>query len=138
MSIAAHQDPVVDAGSDISAASGNVVRLQGSASASGTGELNYRWQQTSGVSMTLQQADSANVQFTAPSISATLVFELTVTDGTGASSSDTVSVTVQAPAPRRGGGGAPGYLLLLTLALYLTRRRANGKKTRHASTERKR
>ena len=137
VSIAAHQDPVVDAGSDISAASGNVVRLQGSASASGTGELNYQWQQTSGTTMTLQQADSANAQFTAPSASGTLVFQLTVTDDAGASSSDTMSVTVQAPAPRRGGGGAPGYLLLLTLALYLTRRRANGERPRYASTERK-
>ena len=138
VSIAAHQDPVVDAGSDISAASGNVVTLQGSASASGTGELNYRWQQTSGTTVTLQQADSASAQFTVPSASGTLVFELTVTDDAGASSSDTVSVTVQAPAPRKGGGGASGYLLLLTLALYLTRRRANGKRPRYASTERKR
>ena len=138
VSVEAHQAPVVDAGNDISAASGNVVTLQGSASASGTGELNYRWQQTSGTTVTLQQADSASAQFTVPSASGTLVFELTVTDDAGASSSDTVSVTVQAPAPRKGGGGASGYLLLLTLALYLTRRRANGKRPRYASTERKR
>ena len=56
VSVEAHQAPVVDAGNDISAASGNVVTLQGSASASGTGELNYRWQQTSGTTVTLQQA----------------------------------------------------------------------------------
>ena len=138
VSVEAHQAPIVDAGNDITATVSTVVTLQGSATASDDSELSYRWQQTSGATVTLQQADSADAQFTAPNTAATLVFELTVTDGTGANSSDTVSVSVQAPAPRRGGGGAPGYLLLLTLALYLARRRANGKRTRYASTERKR
>ena len=137
ISIAASQ-LTADAGVDTAMPTDTLVRLTGVGSSPHTDELSYQWQQTSGATVTLQQADSASAQFTAPNTAATLVFELTATDGTGANSSDTVSVSVQAPVPRRGGGGAPGYLLLLTLALYLTRRRANGKRTRYASTEQER
>ena len=88
--------PVADAGPDQIVAADGSVSLDGSGSSDPDGsELTYSWVQTSGEPVTLTGADSATPSFTAPSVPGTLVFELTVGDGTDVAS-DQVSITVGA------------------------------------------
>ena len=86
--------PVADAGADQSVDEGDLVTLDGSAS-SDTDPLAYSWTQLSGPGVTLSDANGAMPSFTAPEVSSqqTLVFELTVDDGTD-NDTDTVTVTV--------------------------------------------
>ena len=88
--------PVADAGADQSVDEGDLVTLDGSASSDAdTDPLGYSWTQLSGPGVTLSDANDAMPSFTAPEVSSqqTLVFELTVDDGTD-SDTDTVTVTV--------------------------------------------
>ena len=139
ITVVANEAPVVDAGSDMTVDAGSDVSLQGSAADGDGGELIYSWQQVSGASVVISQADQANMKFTAPSTAADLQFELLVTDSLGASGSDSVDITVLAPAPTptptqspSGGGGGcvvaeggrdSSLLLLLLLVSLLSLRR---------------
>ena len=81
---------------------GDAVSLDGSGSSDPDGDtLTYAWTQSSGPGVTLSGASSANPGFTAPNANATLVFSLTVNDGTDDSAADTVAITVVAPDPQR-------------------------------------
>ncbi|MYC06806.1 MAG: hypothetical protein F4X57_06510 [Chloroflexi bacterium] len=94
--------PVADAGTDQTVDAGDSVSLDGSGSNDPDGDaLTYAWTQTSGPSVTLAGASSASPGFTAPNADATLVFSLTVNDGTEDSAADTVAVTVVVPDPQR-------------------------------------
>ena len=93
--------PTANAGSNRTVNEGANVTLSGS----GTDPeretpLSYSWRLSSGTpSVTLTNANRASASFTAPTQlvnSASLVFELTVTDNRGASGSDTVTITVTA------------------------------------------
>ncbi len=89
--------PTASAGADKSAAEGDAVSLDGSTSVDPDGAtLTYQWRQTSGASVTLQNAASAMAMFQAPDVEAatTLSFELAVTDSAGARDTDQISVTV--------------------------------------------
>jgi hypothetical protein len=93
------QPPVANAGPDQTVKAGATVTLDGSASTDPTGgTLTYSWKQTSGTTVTLNGATTAQPTFTAPGVSDTLVFELTVTNSQNVSSTDTVNVTVQSVA----------------------------------------
>ncbi len=112
---------------------GGAVSLNASASSDADGDtLSFAWTQTAGTTVTLAGADSATATFTAPEVSATasLTFEVTVTDPSGAQDTATVSVTVSdvppvnPPSSGGGGGGALGWpLLSLSLLAACTRRR---------------
>ncbi|MDX5407721.1 MAG: S8 family serine peptidase [Chromatiaceae bacterium] len=129
--------PQVSAGSAQTVSSGSTVTLSGSASDSDFNVLSYEWQQLSGPSVSLNQADSLTSNFTAPVVtsSTSLRFRLTVDDGIAQSSAE-VTITVQ---PASGGssggsgssgggesgGGSLGFISLLLLGLILLTRLGN-------------
>ncbi|MFH1147987.1 MAG: PKD domain-containing protein [Pseudomonadota bacterium] len=90
--------PSADAGADQTVQENCPVQLNGSLSYDPDGEsLSFTWSQISGPSVSLADQEMASPSFTAPSVGlegATLVFELTVTDGI-ASASDMVTVIVE-------------------------------------------
>ena len=75
---------------------GSLVTLVGTGSSSNGGTIvSYLWVQTSGTPVSLSGANTATPTFTAPTAPTSLIFSLTVTDGTGAVSSPaTVTITV--------------------------------------------
>jgi hypothetical protein len=90
--------PTANAGSDQTVNSGAAVTLRGSGSDPENAIAGYQWRQTSGTTVALSNAASAQANLTAPSIAtgnATLVFELRVTDAGGVSATDSVSIVVQ-------------------------------------------
>ncbi|MBB6647437.1 PKD domain-containing protein [Halobellus ruber] len=89
--------PIADAGPDRTATGGTAVELNASGSSDPDGDrLSFLWAQTSGPTVTLRGSTTATPTFTTPEVKSerTLVFEVTVSDGTGFDS-DTVNVTVQ-------------------------------------------
>ena len=92
-----NDDPVANAGRDLTVWEGSTVTLPGSGWDPEGESLTYAWTQTGGIpNVTLTGASSPRPRFTAPrtTVDLTLTFELTVTAG-GASHTDTVDVTVQ-------------------------------------------
>ena len=83
-----NEAPIVDAGADMTVNTGVTVSLQGSATDTDSTNLTYVWEQVSGTTVTLGQADTATAEFTAPNAAAQLSFSLTVTDDMG----DTVQI----------------------------------------------
>ena len=95
-----NQPPVANAGADQSVTTDATVTLSGSATDpdQASDSLTYLWTQTSGTpAVTLNAADTATAEFTAPDVATVLVFTLTVTDDAGISDTDTVTITVTAP-----------------------------------------
>ncbi len=90
--------PTADAGPDQSVNEGALVTLDGSASSDpDDGIASYLWTQTGGASVTMSNPNSPTPTFTAPEVnggSASLTFQLTVTDNGGLTASDTVIVNV--------------------------------------------
>lgn len=92
-----NQTPVANAGSDQTVDEQSTVTLDASLSSDNDGSIaSYSWQQSSGQSVTLNNANTVAPTFTAPSLSTavSLTFVVTVIDDRGASSTDSVTVTV--------------------------------------------
>ena len=93
-----NQAPIAEAGSNQTVTAGDTVTLNGLGSSDPDGDtLSYHWVQKSGPAIFLTGANTARCNFTAPSpaaASATLAFELTVTDSKGLQSADTSLVMV--------------------------------------------
>ncbi|WP_083918229.1 PKD domain-containing protein [Methylosarcina fibrata] len=90
--------PVSNAGSDQTVTAGNLVTLNGTGSSdpdNSPSPLTYSWTQTSGPTVTLTGADTAQPSFT-PGEAGTYVFSLVVNDGLANSSADSVTITVNA------------------------------------------
>ncbi|MEQ3725726.1 hypothetical protein [Alcanivorax sp.] len=87
--------PLVDAGADQTATSGDEVMLSGSASDDGA-IASVLWEVTSGPAVTFQPESDLDTRFTAPQVSeeTSLVLTLTATDDLGAQASDTVTITL--------------------------------------------
>jgi len=88
--------PTVDAGNDLTVASGSVARLRGSGSDPGGDPVTFSWRQTAGPSVTLSSSTSATPTFIAPTVESptTIRFELVVQGTSLTSAPDAVEVTV--------------------------------------------
>ena len=97
-----NQPPVASAGADqlLTDNDPNLATLDGSGSTDSDGSIaSYLWEQISGTSVTLNNANTSIADFTLPNVpdntTEELVFQLTVTDNYGLTSSDTISIFVQ-------------------------------------------
>ncbi|WP_375773277.1 myxosortase-dependent M36 family metallopeptidase [Archangium gephyra] len=116
---------------------GDSITLDGTGSTDPDGNaLTYQWTQVSGPSVTLTPADGSITSFVSPKSKdgATLVFELTVSDGKASAKQQ---VTVDVPKEQQGGMGCSSTggsgqssmvsMLLLGAGLLFSRRRAFGR-----------
>ncbi|MDT0594813.1 peroxidase family protein [Glaciecola petra] len=87
--------PSVEAGLDQNVTERSTVNLAGSAS-DNEGNVTFSWEQVSGETVDLNDADTLTPQFRAPSTreDETIVFRLTVTDSAGQSVADDVTIVV--------------------------------------------
>ena len=89
-----HPAPTVDAGANQTVLASSTTNLNGNASASNGSIVSYSWEQISGETVSLSNADSAIASFTAPDNAGQLEFTLTVVDSLGAESQDNVFINV--------------------------------------------
>jgi hypothetical protein len=88
--------PVASAGPDVTVVQGSVVTLDGTGSIDSDGTIaSYAWSQTSGTTVTLAGATTAQPTFTAPAGPAVLSFQLVVTDNRGATGTDSITLTIK-------------------------------------------
>lgn len=108
---AANNPPTANAGPAQTVLPSAAVTLTGASSSDPDGDtLTYAWAQVLGATVTLTGATTVSPTFTAPTTNATLVFQLTVSDGQGETSSAMVTILVVA-----GGGTSP-----VTPTLFVT------------------
>jgi hypothetical protein len=126
--------PTVSAGENREVNGGATVTLTAQATDAENDAISYAWQQTSGESVTLSNANTASAQFVAPAMDASLVFTVTATDALQSSTQASVTITVKAAVVAlpevkvvepSSGGGSLGSLSLLLLAGLGIRRRCN-------------
>jgi len=92
----ANRPPLADAGIDRTVMSSTTVHLDGSASRDPDGDLlDYSWEQISGPAVTLSDETEVRPSFIAPNEDTTLVFGLTVNDGSLDSEVSRVNITVR-------------------------------------------
>ena len=91
-----NQPPEAQAGSDQTVDMGENVALRGSASDPDGTVQTYRWEQVSGPSVSLSNANQASASFVAPTVkgTVTLTFRLTAGDDKDAMATDDIVVTV--------------------------------------------
>ncbi|MBF0451317.1 MAG: tandem-95 repeat protein [Candidatus Magnetomorum sp.] len=103
--------PTANAGNDLTVNELQTVVLDASQTIDPDNDIaSYRWQQTSGVSVSLTNTDSISISFVPPDTAKDqdLIFELLVTDLTGRSSKDSVVVhVIDISAPTVGFHGSP-------------------------------
>jgi MYXO-CTERM domain-containing protein len=127
----ANEPPRADAGLGLIADVGDVVVLNGSASADAEGAaLSFAWTQVGGPEVELKAANSEEPEFTVAA-AGTLRFELVVNDGVSDSVPDSVEIVVAqrsfsgdgGSACATGPGGGNGAVLLAVGALLALRHR---------------
>lgn len=98
-----NETPEAEAGSNQIVVNGQIVHLNGSASDPENDPLTCQWEQRGGPTVQLSAVNVLNPTFTAPMLendqSATLIFELQVSDDHGHSAADTCIVQVQQTKP---------------------------------------
>jgi hypothetical protein len=107
-----NQPPTANAGPNQTVTEGTPVTLNGSNSTDIGGSIvDYEWEQTAGIPVTLTNSDSAQATFTAPNVSfagETLTFRLTVTDNGGLQDVDYCPISVtKEPVADSDGDGVP-------------------------------
>jgi len=113
-----NQAPTATAGAGFEVNPRQGVTLAGSGTDPEDQPLSYLWQQIAGTNVTINNANSPQASFTAPSAAGTLEFSLIITDDFGLTNSDNISVTVVAsvqPTPTSSGGGSLDYWLFISL-----------------------
>ena len=91
--------PSADAGTDMTVRPRETVNLSGSGSDPDNDILSYSWTQTGGHDVTLRNSDKASASFTAPDLTGTLTFMLTVVDSAGQAGSDSINIMVESTLP---------------------------------------
>lgn len=94
----ANLEPIADAGSAQNVTVGESVTLDATASTDPDGQIaTYLWEKISGPAVTILNASSTVANFTAPNVQGqtVMIFQVTVTDDSGAEDSATTSVTVR-------------------------------------------
>jgi LmbE family N-acetylglucosaminyl deacetylase len=90
-----YQAPIANAGAAQTVDLAATVTLDGSGSSDPNGEsLTYQWSQTAGPAVALSSATAIQPTFTAPDSTATLTFQLVVSDAHLSSAPSTVTITV--------------------------------------------
>jgi len=91
--------PTANAGADFSVEERLSASLDGSGSQDTDGNItSYSWRQTSGQTVTIENADQASATIATPEVSPggeNLIFELTVRDDDSATGTDTITVTIE-------------------------------------------
>jgi choice-of-anchor B domain-containing protein len=135
-----NQAPTASAGDDFQVNTRQSTTLTGSGNDPEDQPLNYQWQQISGTNVTINNADSPQTSFTAPSSAGTLEFSLTITDDFGLTMSDNIVVSVigpptntDVPANSSGGGSVYGLVLLSLLLFGLRRKLSKNTAIKHNS-----
>ncbi len=90
--------PIANAGNNQTVTSNNLVTLNAESSTDDLVITEYKWEQVSGVTISLNNANESIASFTAPYTAGTLSFLLTVSDNDKQTSNDTISVKVNEPA----------------------------------------
>ncbi len=113
--------------SAVSVKEGQEVSVTASATDKESSELSFKWVQTMGVEVALNDVDSSTLKFTAPSVSQTteLGFKLIVSDGEG-ETEQSLAVTVtnaSGTSSEKGSGGGSLAFMLLLLAFSVVYRR---------------
>ncbi|MDT0603428.1 choice-of-anchor B family protein [Thalassotalea castellviae] len=117
-----NEAPTVTLGESFQVNTEQTVELSAEASDSNDDEMTYLWEQTSGTSITLTNADSLTASFIAPTTADSLVFNFTATDYRGAATTASITISVVAPTEvitvtpqKSSGGGSTTWLTLLSL-----------------------
>ncbi len=97
--IEANQKPDVSAGSDLTVNVGETVNISGSGSDSDGEIVSWSWSRIGGATVSLQNASSQTVRFTAPASEGYTRLRLRVTDDDGASDYDDVIINFVDPTP---------------------------------------
>ncbi|WP_235357439.1 choice-of-anchor B family protein [Arsukibacterium sp. MJ3] len=124
----ANTAPTVSIGENRQVNAGQSVTLNAQASDQQGDAISYQWQQVSGPTVSLQNANSAVVSLVAPATNSQLVLSVTATDARGAAASASITLTVVAialppPAAVAESSGGSMSLAMLLVALLLIRRR---------------
>jgi choice-of-anchor B domain-containing protein len=124
----ANTAPTVSIGENRQVNAGQSVTLNAQASDQQGDAISYQWQQVSGPTVSLQNANSAVVSLVAPATNSQLVLSVTATDARGAAASASITLTVVAialppPAAVAESSGGSMSLGMLLVALLLMRRR---------------
>ena len=90
--------PIANAGNNQTVTSNNIVTLNAESSTDDLAITEYKWEQVSGVTVALNNANESIANFTAPSTAGTLSFLLTVSDNDKQTSNDMINVKVNEPA----------------------------------------
>ncbi|MGS2719779.1 choice-of-anchor B family protein [Paraglaciecola aestuariivivens] len=131
-----NQAPAVSTTANFEVNTRQNVSLTASATDPEAKPLTYEWTQTSGTPVTINQANTLNANFTAPSAATRLIFNFTATDDFGLSNTATVTVSVVAPpttdtVSRSGGSFA---ILMLGLAALCLIGSQNWRKLHQSNT----
>ena len=121
-----NQAPTVNTETSLNVNTRQAITLAATASDPEGQSMTFAWEQTSGASVTLANADSLSANFTAPDTAGLLEFTFTATDDFGVASSMNVNVTVEdvapvfLPVPPSNPNSSGGAIWLINILLLLT------------------